>query len=110
MFEFILNYWLEILFTTVTTGVIYMVKEYVGVKNGVKSLLRNEIVRIYETYSRLGYCPSYMKENVNEIYSNYHRLGGNGYATNLMNEIYRLPNALKEAELSEKDFERQFGW
>ncbi len=110
MIEFIVKYWLEILFTTITTGVLYMLKEYIGVKSGVKALLRNEIVRIYETYSKLGYCPSYMKENVSSIYSNYHKLGGNGYATNLMNEIYRLPDELKEDVVHEKDFERQFSW
>ena len=110
MIEFIIKYWLEILFTAVTTGVIYMLKEYVGVKNGVKALLRNEIVRIYENYSKLGYCPSYMKENVSLIYSNYHKLGGNGYATNLMKEIYRLPDVLKDGNRNEKDFERQFSW
>lgn len=108
--EFIIKYWLEILFTTITTGVLYMLKEYIGVKNGVKALLRNEIVRIYETYSKLGYCPNYMKENVSSIYSNYHKLGGNGYATNLMNEIYKLPDELKEGDTLEKSFERQFSW
>lgn len=110
MIEFIVKYWLEILFTTITTGVLYMLKEYIGVKSGVKALLRNEIVRIYETYSKLGYCPSYMKENVSSIYSNYHKLGGNGYATNLMNEIYRLPDELKEDVVHEKNLERQFSW
>lgn len=110
MIEFILKYWIEILFTTITTGVICMLKEYIGVKCGVKALLRNELVRIYEKYSKLGYCPSYMKENVNEIYSNYHRLGGNGYATNLVKEIFALPNDRKEGVLDEESFERQFSW
>ena len=38
MIEFIVKYWLEILFTTITTGVLYMLKEYIGVKSGVKAL------------------------------------------------------------------------
>ena len=92
MIEFLWKYWLEILFTLVTSGVACMLKEYIGLKNGLKALLRNEIVRIYETYSKLGYCPSYMKENASEIYANYHKLGGNGYATSLINELYKLPN------------------
>lgn len=96
MIDIIVKYWLEILLTTITSGIIYVFKEYIGLKNGLKALLRNEIVRIYETYSRLGYCPSYMKENANEIYINYHKLKGNGMATSMINAINELPNELKE--------------
>lgn len=96
MIDIILKYWIEILLTALTSGILYVLKEYTGLKNGLKSLLRNEIVRIYETYSKLGYCPSYMKENANEIYLNYHKLNGNGMATSMINEIYKLPNELKE--------------
>lgn len=96
MMDIIFKYWLEILLTTITSGIIYVFKEYIGLKNGLKALLRNEIVRIYETYSRLGYCPSYMKENANEIYVNYRKLKGNGMATSMINAINELPNELKE--------------
>lgn len=95
MIEIILKYWIEILLTTITSGVIYVFKQYIGLKEGLKALLRNEIVRIYETYSRLGYCPSYMKENVNEIYANYHNLKGNGMATSMIKAINELPNELR---------------
>ena len=101
MIDFILKYWIEILFTAMTSGMVYVFKEYDGLKNGLKSLLRNEIVRIYETYFNMGYCPSYMKENVNEMYKNYHKLGGNGYVSSIVNEIYKLPNCLKEGDNNE---------
>lgn len=92
MLDFIFKYWLEILFTIVSSGIIYMFKEYIGIKNGLKALLRNEIVRTYENYSRLQFCPNYIKENTNLIYENYHALGGNGFISNLVNEIYELPS------------------
>ena len=98
MLDFIIKYWVEIVLTSITTGVVYVFKEYIGLKNGLKALLRNEIVRIYETYSKLGYCPSYMKENANEIYLNYHKLKGNGMATSMIYEIYKLPTERKEVE------------
>lgn len=94
----IINYWLEILLTASTSGVVYVIKQYIGLKNGMKALLRNEIVRIYEVYSLLGYCPSYMKENINEIYQNYHKLKGNGMATSLVEELYKLPSEEKNHE------------
>lgn len=95
MIDVFLKYWLEILFSFVTSSLCYMFKQYIGLKNGMKSLLRNEIVRIYETYINLGYCPSYMKENISEIYLSYHKLNGNGMATSMINEIYKLPNEKK---------------
>lgn len=88
----VINYWIEILLTVVTSGIVYVFKQYIGLKGGLKALLRNEIIRIYETYSKLGYCPSYMKENANEIYINYHNLKGNGMATSMINKINELPN------------------
>ena len=98
MFEILIKYWLEILLTFITSGIIYIFNQYNGLKNGLKALLRNEIVRIYETYSQLGYCPSYMKENVSLIYENYHKLKGNGMATSMISKIYMLPNQIKEEE------------
>jgi len=97
----VLNYWLEILLTITTSTIVYIFKEYIGLKNGLKALLRNEIVRIYETYTKLGYCPSYMKENANEIYINYHKLKGNGMATSMINEINKLPVKLKKGNKNE---------
>lgn len=101
MINEVLNYWLEILLTITTSTIVYIFKEYIGLKNGLKALLRNEIVRIYETYTKLGYCPSYMKENANEIYINYHKLKGNGMATSMINEINKLPVKLKKGNKNE---------
>ncbi len=96
MIDSIIKYWLELLFTIITSCTIYIFKEYKSLKKGLTALLRNEIVRIYEQYIQLGYCPNYMKENLNEIYRNYHNLGENGFATNMVDELFKLPNKLKE--------------
>ena len=95
MLDLFITYWVEIILTSIVTFVVYMFKQYNGLKNGMHSLLRNEIVRIYEIYIPLKYCPSYMKENLNEIYNNYHKLGGNGMATAMVEEIYKLPNEIR---------------
>ena len=92
MIDFIIKYWIEILLTSITSGIIYMFKQYLGLKNGMKALIRNEIIRIYDKQTELGYCPSYMKENIKEMYENYHKLGGNGLVTKMVNKIYELPN------------------
>ena len=109
MIDIIMKYWIEILLTAITSGTIYVFKQYAGLRNGLEALLKNEIVRIYETYSKLGYCPSYMKENANEIYVNYNRLKKNDMATSMINALYKLPNEPKEGK-NEENFERQVCW
>ena len=76
--NFIIEYWIEFLFTFLCTGTLYILKQYVGLKNGMISLLRSEILRISENCFNIGYCPSYMKDNMKEMYESYHKLGGNG--------------------------------
>lgn len=100
MLELILNYWIEILLTTITSGIIYIFKQYISLKNGMIALLRNEIIRIYDNQILLGYCSNYMKENIREMYENYHKLGGNGFITKLVNKLYDLPN--KGDDMSEE--------
>lgn len=94
--ELIINNWTEVLFTFVSSLFTFMIKQYVGIKMGMKSLLKNEIIRTYETYIKLGYCPSFIKENIKEIYESYHKLKGNGMGTSMVNELYKLPNEPKE--------------
>lgn len=75
---------------------IYVFTQYNGIKNGMRSLLKNEIIRVYEKYMKLGYCPSYAKENIKEVYESYHKLKGNGMCTAMVNEIYKLPNGKED--------------
>lgn len=64
MLKTIINYWIEILPTSIICLIIYIFKSYIGLKNRLKSLLKNDIVRIYETFSSIGYCANYMKGNI----------------------------------------------
>lgn len=98
MINFIIKYWLEFLLVSLTSSLVCVLKQYGGLKNGMISLLKNEIIRIYEKYTKLGYCPSYMKENTEEMYNSYHKLGGNGMITTMVEEIYKLPNEIKKEE------------
>lgn len=92
MIEFIIKYWVEFLLTGLIGGIAYVFKQYLGLKIGMQSLLRNEIVRIYDIQTKLGYCTSYMKENIKDMYESYHMLKGNGLVTSMVNHLYELPN------------------
>lgn len=36
--------------TLLSTLFIYLINQYIGLKNRMKALLKNEIIRVYETY------------------------------------------------------------
>ena len=57
---------------------------------GVRSLLRKEIIDEYNHYMDVGYIPIYALENVVEMYKAYHRLGGNGACTKIVEELKDL--------------------
>lgn len=103
--DFILKYWIEFLFTFLCTGTLYIFKQYIGLKNGMISLLKSEILKICENSFNMGYCPSYMKDNVREMYDSYHKLGGNGMVTIVVNNLYKLPSfkCKKEDAYNEKN-------
>ena len=46
----------------------------------------------------LRYCPSFMKKNIEEIYNSYHKLKGDGMATSMVEELYKLPLILEECD------------
>lgn len=94
--------WVKIVLTTVgfiTTGILgYLVgkiKEYQTNDNtqseALKCLLRSSITSKYYVYSELKTIPLYEKENLNYMYEQYKKMGGNSYINEIMGEINNLP-------------------
>lgn len=46
----IYKYWMEFFMTLLSTLFIYLINQYIGLRNEMRSLLKNEIIRTYETY------------------------------------------------------------
>lgn len=61
------------------------------VKSALRALLRSEIMRTHHQAVRDGYASTVEKEAMERTYQSYHRLGGNGFATNLHDEVMSLP-------------------
>lgn len=74
-----------------------MLKENSALKNGMQSLLRNNIIDAHDKYTKKRYCPIYAKESLTKTYEAYHALGGNGVITKLYNDIMALPETAEEA-------------
>lgn len=66
-------------------------KEAQALKAGVRALLRSELMRTHHDAMREGSCSTTDKEVMERTYRAYHDLGGNGIATNLYEEMMRLP-------------------
>lgn len=60
-------------------------------RDGLQCLMRAEIIRQNEKWVDLCYCPIYAKEALTRIYKAYHALKGNDVATELYNEVIKLP-------------------
>ena len=61
------------------------------VKSALRALLRSELMRTHHQAVRDGRASTVDKEVMERTYQSYHRLGGNGIATNLHDEMMALP-------------------
>lgn len=91
MAEFFARYWLEALCGLLASGLALAFQRLVAIRHGVKALLRDRIVQAYAYYTDRGYCPIYARDTIEELYLQYHRLGGNGTVTKLHDRLCALP-------------------
>lgn len=103
MREWVLQYWLEvgfgILVGLVTAGyrrIIKKINEQEAIKMGVRALLRDRIIQTYNLYMDKGYCPIYVRENIDGLTSEYYNLGGNGVVHKLIEKLLELPTGKEE--------------
>ncbi|MCM1226030.1 MAG: hypothetical protein NC320_01220 [Clostridium sp.] len=69
-----------------------------AVELGVQALLRDHMIHNYNKYTELGYAPLFAKENFENMYQQYHGLGGNGVMTQLHSEFMELPTESEESK------------
>ena len=98
----ITKYWLEWLFGILITVLTFVVRslsarikqqqiENDALRNGMRSLLRSQIVGSCERAMRDGYCGTRLRDTINDLYDSYHALGGNGTVTSLLQQTMGLP-------------------
>lgn len=78
--------------STVLAAILYLYRQIVATRKGIRALLRADLIRLYNKYhDELGYCPIYVKQSLEDEYQQYHALKGNGVGTNLYNALMALP-------------------
>lgn len=92
MLDLILKWFVPFLCGAAITFAGSMLVRLKAIKAGIQCLLRAEIVRQYEKWIDLGYCPVYAKEALSRAYTAYHNLGGNDVATELYHKCIALPS------------------
>lgn len=94
---------ITVICTTITSSVITGIITYtigqlkayksrdVEQEEALKCLLRSNITSKYYVYTELKEIPLYEKENIDYMYEQYNKMGGNSYVAQLVKEINKLP-------------------
>lgn len=98
MKEFIIEYWLQLILSALTSGLIVLAGIMLALFNGVRALLRDRIIQVYNHQMEKDCCPIYVLENVERMYTAYHSLGGNGTVTELVERLRQLSTECKGEE------------
>ena len=67
-----------------------------AMKKGIQALLRADMIKDYNHYTKKGYAPIYAKDNFENVYKNYHALGANGVMSSLYETFMALPTEGEE--------------
>lgn len=106
--EWIAKYWLQWLFGIVIAGLTAYCKHLSGLvkreraeqkalRDGMRSLLKRQIILDCETAVKDGFCPAAVKDTIEDMYNSYHALGGNGVVTSLKEQMMKLPTVKGDA-------------
>lgn len=60
-------------------------------EEALKCLLRSNITSKYYVYSEMKEIPYYEKENIDKMFEQYQKMGGNSYVETIVKEINSLP-------------------
>lgn len=98
MKEFIMKYWLEIVFGTALSGLsgLYIrlkakLKRQKIIEAAILALLHDRLYQACNFYLERGYCSVDDKKNIEYMYKPYRELGGNGTAEHMYKQCQDLP-------------------
>lgn len=109
MGEFIIKYWLEVLFGLICAIFSFLFKKIIkrqeeekkkreeeekkrkALENGVQALLRNELIKNFREYKVQNEVTLLDKENMDHMFTEYFNLGGNGMMQEVYEEFNKIP-------------------
>ena len=91
IWEKIINWLIPFLLGSAVSAAVLWITGFKALRDGLQCLLRAEILRQHEKWTRAEFCPIYAKEALTREYKAYHALKGNDVATALYHEVMELP-------------------
>lgn len=70
-------------------------KKQKATDDGLRSLLRADMIRTYEKAAEKGYAPIYIRDSFEDCFESYVALGGNGVITDIHTKLLNLPTERK---------------
>lgn len=84
--------------------IVFFVKYIIALARGVQALLRAQLINDYnEWHNKKKYAPIYARDNFDNCYQRYHRLGKNGVMDDIHEKFMRLPTEPQKEELNEQN-------
>ncbi len=102
MINFIVHYWLEVLFgiivsilsgcyVKITSEIKRRESEAVALKDGVLAMLHDRMWQASRYYLSKPSISMAELSNFDHLYTAYHQLGGNGTGTEIYNRVHKIP-------------------
>lgn len=76
-------------------------KRMEALERGVQAILRDRLYQAYNHFTEKGYAPLYARENFENMYQQYHKLGKNGVMDNIREKFLELPSEPQEEKAGE---------
>jgi len=106
MGDFVLRYWIEFLFSGIVGFLGFIVKRILSqlrkekrekefLNRGVQALLRDRLIQSCRAFLRKGFCTIEERDNIVNMYEQYHNLGANGVIDELIKDVLELPTLEK---------------
>ena len=100
--EWITKYWVEWVFGLIIAGMTFVIKklssqikkqkaENQALRDGIRCLLKAQIIEDCKKALRDGYCGPELRDLIQDIYTSYKTLGGNGTAESMVHQVMGLP-------------------
>lgn len=69
----------------------YLFGQTIALKRGLQALLRAQMIADYNHYSEKGWAPLYARENFENLWVQYEKLGKNGVMQDIRQKFLALP-------------------
>lgn len=96
--KIVISYFIPLILGTVigflTTRLKNHNKKDKAIEDGLVALLRNELIRRYREYETKGEMSILDKENIEDMFEQYEKLGGNGTVKQMYTELLNLPTKI----------------